>query len=143
MRVTETVSFNQYWSDSRFQNKRPNLHGSKKQAFGENIYHRESDSVEWDQENSHHTYSDGTTNFNNVSNDTQSDRILLSNDFVYWGGDGPKLPSEFTGSMIDIRARRGYRNKFPEPLLKSFVDWMRNIGESGYVGKPLDWQRTS
>ena len=34
MLVTETLTFNGYWSDPRFRSKRPNLRGSKKQAFG-------------------------------------------------------------------------------------------------------------
>jgi hypothetical protein len=33
MHVTETMSFNQYWADERFQQKKPNLQGSKKQAY--------------------------------------------------------------------------------------------------------------
>ena len=62
MRVTETLTFNEYWADPRFRTKRPNLRGSKKQAFGDNIYHRDSDSEQWIQEDSHHSYSDGTMN---------------------------------------------------------------------------------
>ena len=96
MWVTETLNFNDYWSDPRFQCKRPNPRGSKKQAFGDNIYHRESGSAPWIQEDSYHTFSDGTTNFGNVPTDTKSDRVLLSRNFIYWGGDGPKLPNKFT-----------------------------------------------
>src|SRR5262245_19102367 len=33
MRVTGTLTFNQYWADGRFQSKKPNMRGSKKQAF--------------------------------------------------------------------------------------------------------------
>jgi hypothetical protein len=40
MRVTGTLTFEEYWDDPRFQSKKPNLRGSKKQAFGDNIYHR-------------------------------------------------------------------------------------------------------
>ena len=40
MRVTESMTFEQYWNDPRFQKKKPNLRGSKKQAFGDNIYFR-------------------------------------------------------------------------------------------------------
>ena len=39
MKVTEVMSFNCYWSDSRFEEKKSNLRGSKKQAFGDNIYY--------------------------------------------------------------------------------------------------------
>ena len=143
MCVTETLSFNDYWSDPRFQCKRPNLRGSKKQAFGDNIYHPESGSAPWIQEDSHHTFSDGTTNFRNVPTDTKSDRVLLSRNFIYWGGDGPKLPNKFTdGSEIDIRARRGYKNRFPNEIILAFVDWIRDFGDVGFIGEPLDWQQS-
>nr|VFK20813.1 MAG: hypothetical protein BECKLPF1236B_GA0070989_12264 [Candidatus Kentron sp. LPFa] len=41
MRVSEAMTFNEYWSDARFLRKIPNLRGSKKQAFGDNIYYRD------------------------------------------------------------------------------------------------------
>lgn len=144
MCITETLSFNEYWADPRFRPKRPNLHGSKKQSFGDNIYHRQSDSEQWVQENSHHTYADGTPNLQNVSLDTKHDRVLLSSDFAYWGGTGPQLPDRFTNEAgIDIRAHRGYKTHvFPDEMVRDFVDWIRSIGERGYLGEPLDWQRT-
>lgn len=40
MRVTQTMTFDDYFVDHRFQMKKPNLAGSRKQAFGDNIYHR-------------------------------------------------------------------------------------------------------
>ena len=52
MRVTEALAIDEYWSDPRFANKRPTLYGSKRQAFGDNIYHRDA-SGRWIQENSH------------------------------------------------------------------------------------------
>ena len=144
MCVTETLAFNDYWADSRLRCKRPNLRGSKKQAFGDNIYHREPDSDSWAQENSHHTYADGTTNLRNVATDTKCDRVLLSNDFAYWGGYGPELPPQSTtGGDIDLRAHRGYKSKiFSDALILDVVRWIRDIGECGYLGEPLDWQRT-
>ncbi len=48
MCVTETMKFNEYWEDIRFQQKKPRLSGSIKQAFGDNIYHKNSRG-RWDQ----------------------------------------------------------------------------------------------
>ena len=45
MEVSEVSNFQQYWEDPRFKVKRPNMYGSKKQAFGDNIYHFEGDNV--------------------------------------------------------------------------------------------------
>ena len=38
MQVTEVLTFDEYFDDVRFQTKKPNLGGSLKQAFGDNIY---------------------------------------------------------------------------------------------------------
>src|SRR5713226_5075925 len=55
MRVTGAMTFNQYWRALRFQSKKPNLRGSKKQAFGDNIYSRDVRTSKWCQANSHHS----------------------------------------------------------------------------------------
>lgn len=38
MQVSEILSFEEYWNDRRFQNKKPRFNGSLKQCFGDNIY---------------------------------------------------------------------------------------------------------
>ena len=93
MCVTETMTFNEYWEDERFQRKKPNLRGSMKQAFGDNIYFKD-DAGEWHQQDSHHSCEDGSPNLHNIRNDTQTDRVLLSKEYSYWGGSGPEIPLE-------------------------------------------------
>lgn len=144
MLVTELSAFDDYWHDTRFAQKKPNMHGSKKQSFGDNIYHRASADEQWIQADSHHSYANGTPNHNNVTNDTASLRVLISNDFTYFGGEGPEIPKEirfFNGH--DICQRRGYRNHFPAELIDAVVDWWRSLDTFGCVGKPLDWSRTA
>ena len=67
MRVTGTMTFEEYWADPRFQRKKPNLRGSKKQAFGDNIYSRDPATDRWCQANSHHSLHDGSANPLNVN----------------------------------------------------------------------------
>lgn len=144
MRVTETMSYNQYWQDPRFRCKRPNLCGSKKQAFGDNIYHRNNLHEEWQQENSHHSLESGEPNPANIANDTQTDKVLISTDFVYWGGSGPALPQKFRNySGIDLCANRNHKSNFPVGLEKEFIDWIHSFGQTGYVGVPNDWSRSA
>ena len=38
MRVSEKLTFAQYWEDERFANKKPVMNGSLKQKYGDNIY---------------------------------------------------------------------------------------------------------
>ena len=142
MRISETMTFNEYWEDERFQRKKPNLKGSKKQAFGDNIYFKDK-TGQWHQQDSHHSYEDGTSNFNNIRRDTETDKVLLSTDYAYWGGSGPEIPSKFRNyNGLDVCAKRNYKNQFPEDLVNDFVAWLRSLNANGYLGPPLDWSRT-
>jgi Nucleotide modification associated domain 2 len=146
MRVTGTMTFSNYWNDPRFQVKKPNLRGSKKQAFGDNIYLWNSKKRVWCQANSHHSLTDGSPNESNVRADTGTDRMLISDDFVYWGGSGPKIPARFLDygrEHITLCVGRNHKNNFPEKFVEEFVAWIRSKGETGYVGEPLDWSRTA
>lgn len=142
MKVTGAMSFEDYWSSPEFQIKKPELRGSLKQAYGDNIYSKTTSGV-WLQLNSHHSYTDGTPNQLNINNDTQTNRILYSNDFVYWGGSGPELPSrfmEYGKTKINICAVRGHKNIFPEELVNEFIDWTRSLHIHGFQGEPLNWR---
>ena len=138
MRVTETMSFDAYWSDKRFQDKKPNLSGSKKQAFGDNIYFFDAKKKFWHQENSHHAHEDGTPNKNNIATDTKTDRILVSSEYMYWGGDGPKIPSEFRSKLC--KQGQGHKNKFSDDFVEKVIAWLKSLELSGYCGTPIDWR---
>ena len=137
MRVSETMPFDSYWEDPRFLAKRPRLRGSRKRAFGDNIYHRDPDSGLWLQEDSHHSLQDGSPDPKNTGNDTKTDRVLISDDFIYWGGSGPKLP-EFNGVNI-CKSGQSHRSKFPDDVVSHCVQWLRSCEVTGYLGKPLKW----
>lgn len=140
MRVTETLTFDEYWLDTRFILKRANLHGSTKQAFGDNIYHRNS-AGRWSQEDSHHSLPDGTANMENVNRDTRVDRVLVSDRFTYWGGYGPEITARFRDfDGVDVCVGgQGHRCKFAEDLVGEFLAWLTGLNASGYVGRPGDW----
>ena len=142
MRVTEAMTFNEYWEDERFQRKKPNLRGSLKQAFGDNIYLRDNEG-QWQQLNSHHSYGDGAPNPHNVRNDTQVDSVLLGTEYAYWGGSGPEIPQEFCDyDGLDICAGRGHKCRFSAALVSDFLAWFRSLDENGYLSTPLDWPET-
>jgi hypothetical protein len=143
MRITETMTFNEYWSDSRFQRKKPNVYGSTKNGYGDNIYFKD-DAREWHQSDSHHSYEDGTANQFNIANDTQTDRVLISADYAYWGGAGPEIPDIFRDwNGHDICALRNHKSEFPEDMVNAFIAWVRSLGLNGYLDRPLEWRTTS
>src|SRR6267143_4133854 len=95
MAISETLRYDEYWGDPRCRNKRPNLRGSLKQAYGDNIYHKSRSIGRWAQANSHHSNQHGTPNAANIAHDTHAPRVLIGTDFVYWGRSGPKIPKQF------------------------------------------------
>jgi hypothetical protein len=96
MRITETMTFDEYWLEPRFELKRPDLTGSRIRAFGDNIYHRDAHG-KWVQEDSHHSLPGGEINVVNLTDDTQTDRVLVSSEFWYFGAHAPLIPNRFRG----------------------------------------------
>jgi Nucleotide modification associated domain 2 len=137
MRVTEDTPFDGYWNDSRFVHKRPNLSGSMKQWFGDNIYHRNQRTGYWIQENSHHSRKTGAPYRRNIKNDTKTDRVLISSDFVYFGGSAPKIPGRFRREGHELwKNGQGHKSKFSPLYIDSVVEWLRSLDSWGLVGDP-------
>ena len=92
-KVSQIVTFDEYWSLPEFACKKAIMNGSNKVMFGDNIYHH-LENGEWMQEDSHHTNVDGTINEHNLERDTQTtDKVLIAEEFFYFGQ-----------GMIDISA---------------------------------------
>lgn len=65
--------------------------------LGDNIYHKGSDGS-WIQEDSHHSNPDGSQNQVNVKRDTgNSDRVLISNIFFFFGGQARDVDLDSIG----------------------------------------------
>ncbi|MHB2025084.1 MAG: Nmad2 family putative nucleotide modification protein [Elusimicrobiota bacterium] len=140
MEVAEVLTFDDYWDDRRFQQKKPNLAGSVKQAFGDNIYHRHPKTGRWTQIDSHHSFIGGRPNMANVRHDTQTPKVLIGLDFIYWGASGPNIPKRFRKDKgINVCAHRGHKCNFPEKFVASFVKWIKSREERGYVGAPAEF----
>jgi hypothetical protein len=144
MQVSGSMTFDEYWKAPQWRIKRPNLQGSVKQRYGDNIYHRDPATGKWLQENSHHSFEDGCINYANVETDTQANRVLLGSKFAYWGGTGPELPKKFLkfgAGNVSILAVRHHKNNFPADLVTEFIDWFESLDELGCLGEPLDWAK--
>ncbi|MEF7612991.1 hypothetical protein V4F39_03640 [Aquincola sp. MAHUQ-54] len=140
MRVEEVLSWDQYSADPRFIRKRPFRRGSRKLTCGDNIYFRKSPTAPWQQRDSFHSYSDGSIDAKHLGIDTGVDRVLVSQQYLYLGGEGPAIP--------DIRDARGRplckigigHSKFQDPqLIDSFVAWLHSLRMTGFKGVPYEW----
>lgn len=141
MRVTEALSRKQYWDDPRFSRKKPNLRGTLKHASGDNIYRWNAQAEHWEQLDSYHSNPDGTPNQAHVLRDNSVDRVLISTDFVYFGGHGPAIPAEFRGRGRSDFVKQGRGRKVIDDLdlIRAFESWIRSLGGTGYIAAPHDW----
>jgi len=140
MEITAKVSFDEYWTNPIYNEKKPVRNGSRKMMVGDNIYHRDPSTDEWRQADSHHSNSDGTANSHNLSRDTKVDRVLLSNRFFYFGKAAARVPQPIL-DQIDYKNPRSYR-RFDYQNAQPLLDWLqlnfrKSINE--LVADPFDF----
>ncbi len=141
MRVSETLNFNQYNADPRFESKKPFRHGSRKQSCGDNIYYSSPEHGVWQQRDSFHSHADGSINGAHVNRDTGTNRILISNQYIYFGGEGPEFPPflrDRTGRPL-CKSGIGYTTFDDPQLIANFEQWINSFGAGGYHGVPFEW----
>lgn len=142
MKVSETLTLDEYWRDSRFCCKKPVLNGSLKQIYGDNIYHRSG--RRWYQEDSHHSLDDGTANQRNVQRDTSTDRMLIATTFVYFGSKAVTIPQRFRPlrkTEEDLCCRTQGHRVLSEEMAGAFADWLKARAKWGVQGLPLEFSR--
>lgn len=120
LRVGSAMSFDAYWAEPRFADKRPVRNGSRKMMVGDNIYHRDPNSSAWMQADSHHSWPDGTINRHNLLRDTGTDRVLVSDRFWYFGSKAPIVPPAILTGLAyeNRRAHRTYTEAQAADLLR-------------------------
>lgn len=141
MQVSEILDFDKYWNDPRFILKRPNLGGSLKVMYGDNIYRR--DGRRWVQADSHHSLPGGRLNKANLVWDTGVNRLLVANKFAYWGRSAPTIPKRFRSfgrDKVDICSGRGHR-VFAGELPSAFAAWLEKTDKWGVRGDPLEFTK--
>src|SRR5438093_1323152 len=84
MKISDVLTFDEYWNDHSLQYKKPNLCGTTKQMYGDNIY-RHLTADHWGQVDSHHSHHDGSQNSANVIRDTKANCVLVATRFAYFG----------------------------------------------------------
>ena len=138
MRVDETLSFGEYWTDPRFAEKRPDLEGRPEQRCGDNIYHRTPDG-EWAQEVSLHSCSDCSPNHYHMNRDTSVPSVLASESFAYYGTDAFEIPRGFRDweGRDYFGSIRGHRRNFPDDLCIAFTSWLDSLADIGNTGQPF------
>lgn len=134
MKVEEIITFANYWNDSRFQDKKPVMNGSKRQKYGDNIYYFDETENKFIQVNSHHSLVNGDTNEINYKRDLSGKNVLISKYFWYFGENAPSIPNELVNRIV--KDGIGYKKVEDDNLINIFVAWLSNNFETGYNGMP-------
>ena len=140
MIVDETLTFDQYWNDPRFQVKKPVIGGTHKWFFGDNIYQRDGSADGFRQADSHHILNNGQVNNDNLRQDTQHDRVLFAREYVYFGANAVAPPREAFGHLQEPFPRdvRTYKSYSPA-MQQAIKDWLSDSFEWGLHGLPEAW----
>jgi hypothetical protein len=139
MKISGIIGFDEYWADPKFGRKKPLMNGSLSQRHGDNIYHRDLRPNRWIQEDSFHSQKGGKPDLDNLRVDTGfTDRVLIADWFIYWGGDGPKIPVNFIEDFVQKGI--GHRSVEDELRINEFLAWASSQGEAGVIGDPCEWK---
>jgi hypothetical protein len=123
MQITAKISFNEYWTNPIYNEKKPVRNGSKKMMIGDNIYHQNVQSRAWQQADSHHSNSDGSANIYNLGRDTKADVVLVSERFFYFGKRAPVIPKQILAAIGYKKNPRSYR-RIDYSVASKLIDWL-------------------
>ena len=121
--VSEVTDFASYSEDSRFDCKDPSHH-----ADGDRIYRRNKNGHLIQIRNRYHGPND-------YAHDTSTNRILICNNFWYFGSNIVEIPVLFSGKLIKIG--QGHKNINDDTILHDFIELISEYSK-GMSGDPLD-----
>lgn len=125
MCIAEKVTFNEYWTNPKYFDKKPIRNGSRKMMVGDNIYYLDTARNTWCQADSHHSNDDGSVNLQNLSTDTKSNKILISRHFFYFGKEAPLVSADLLDAIGYKKNPRDYR-VFEDRIAGGLIEWLHN-----------------
>ena len=141
MRVTQKITFNEYWKNSIYFDKKPVRNGSRKMMAGDNIYYLDTKQNTWCQADSYHSNPDRSTDLRHLSRDTKSDKVLISRHFFYFGKEAPVVSSELLNVIGYKKNQRGHR-VFEDTIAGELIEWLHNSFRGSLnqiIGNPFDF----
>lgn len=144
MKITETLGFQQYYHDKRFEARQPDFTSLHLRHWvGDNIYCKDS-LGRISQESSLHSHASGSPNQDRIDQDTKpGTKILIASEdsYVYFGARAPAVDQKFADLHHATVGHCGKRLDGPErfELAQEMIDSLG--GWQGRVGFPLGWGR--
>ena len=137
MEITDKVTFNQYWSNPKYNCKKPIINGSFKQMYGDNIYFKNENDI-WSQAKSHHSLEDGSINKYNLRRDTQTENVLLSSNYFYFGNKYIDLPKNLISYIC--KKGPGFRYVTEDEAIKYITKKIPEIYSKGMLSDPIQFE---
>ena len=143
MRVSETITFDEYWHDPRFRVKRPDMRAGGEKALGDNIYRWDAGKNAWEKAWSQHSREDAAADQWFTNDDTgTTTKVLVGEVFTYWGREAPPVPDslKFQGQYLPSTfepVARGHRVNFRDEEVEAFIKWFDGQ-KRGRLGMPTN-----
>ncbi len=129
MQISETLRFDKYFADPRFEKKKPNVRGSWRERVGDNMYYRNEEG-QWVR---HRTLHHLEPEF--FVRDLKHPVVFISEYFFYFGSNAPAIPAEFQEL---IWRRQGCKSNHDPQVVRGFLSWLKANFGPGVLGHPTD-----
>ena len=136
MEITEKLTFQEYWSSTKFEFKKPLYNGGLVRLYGDNIYYESKDG-RFKQVQSFHSNQDGSTHNGHLTKDTNGKFVLLSTNFWYFGDKNFLVPKKYQQVCSKVRDTQIIKD---QALALEFVDWIKQNYPLGINGFPINWR---
>ena len=128
LQVDERIHLNDYFNDSRFQAKKPDLRGDWRARCGDNFYSQDENGRWKQHRNRFHLGPDY------LKKDTRRPYGFIGKRFWYFGNNAPKPPT----SLSELIGGRGIRVNHSPHVVGELIDWVGAQCEPGIYGLPND-----
>lgn len=141
MKVTQKMTYDDYWNNPDFQYKKAVMNGSLRQQYGDNIYHHDAAHQQYIQENSHHSLAGGIVNKLNYNRDLTSQYVLVSDYYWYFGKSAVLLPFEFEKLIKRGPGFKKIDEKNCSAIIREFILWIEQFSDRKFIDCPALFNR--
>lgn len=129
MQVSDVLPFEKYYTDPKFQKKKPVLNGTWRQSCGDNIYYKDVTGT-WQQHRSLH-HCEPTK----MRQDLKHPYVFIAEHFYYFGSKAETIPPQYESLIFK---RQGVKGKHDLNVVKGFIYWLQASFKPGIHGEPCD-----
>ncbi|MCY4321556.1 MAG: hypothetical protein OXC37_04015 [Bdellovibrionaceae bacterium] len=131
MKVTEKMSFDEYWKNKKFAQKKANSKSTKKR-HGDNIYYKNSQGKIIQGKAFFHK------NKENIKHDIKGENVLISDYFFYFGEKSINLSEDFKKLVSQLSI--GHKYKKLEKKGNKLINFLQKQYENNKLyGKPINY----